>query len=195
MTWLLIIGMMAFAYKAPAQESRHLGRVQIEVTDSFGRTLNNWRVSSFVDWKGKEWKQNVQGSQITSLPYGRYSLRIESDSSLPFEANITVRQPVVTFIAGLLLVAFDDFPPSDEVRGRFGAHPGPESWCELTGIYTHIAYFANVQSDGTFVFPLIPSGSYMLVCRKGATTLHLSAFDVLSGSTPEINIGLVRAGF
>ena len=170
-----------------AQPQAGLATLEIRATDSFGGAVQDWRLTKLVDRMGRDWKMSLRAGGIAQIPVGEYSVRIEHDIFLPFEATVHVRRPTTLYTAGLVFGGLEDNPGGDEIRGRFEVPPEKNSWCKLSGLYTVENYFTAVESDGRFRFPYVWSGSYVLVCRRESVTLDVRAVTV-QPPTPEIVI-------
>ncbi len=185
----LVTGVALLAACTLAQtQPRRLATLRLEVTDSHGRLLNDWKVTRLVDRAGREWGETVSVAGVTQIPPGQYVLTVERHGFFPFEGTLWVREPTTHFIAGVLFGGIEDTAGEDDVHGRFEIPPGENSWCKLSGLYTGRGHFTPVSADGTFRFVLVPSETYSLTCWRGSTTLEARIVDTAAGSNPEIVI-------
>lgn len=178
---MLILGMAA-------QPVPKLATLKLQVVDSFGAKVDQWELASFRDRTGRDWKTAFRVDGTATLPVGDYTMRLESFVFFPLEAKVAVDYPASIYVAGLIFAGIENTPPSDDLRGKFEAPPGAGAWCKISGLYTQSTYFAPIQSNGTFIFPFVPVGTYVLICRGSNATLDSRVVDLRMQATPEVVI-------
>jgi len=181
---LLLLANLICSSTLSAQKTRLLSRVQLSFYDSFGVPVEDWHLTAFKDSNGRDWKRHFRNGTSNAIPFGDYVLRAESGIFLPYEGRVSVRSFQTIHLIGLTFAGVENSPPSDTVAGKFSKHPGPGTWCKLSGIYTPHTYFVAVDDRGSFEFPLVVSGSYLLLCRKETSDLILRNIEVRYGTTP-----------
>jgi hypothetical protein len=190
----LAVASLAFIPGAGAQQPavKKMAALKLQVVDSFGGKAEQWEVASFRDRTGREWKTAFEPNGTATVPPGDYTLRIESLVFFPFEAIVSVQPPSSIYMAGLIFAGLENTPPSDDLRGRFESPPGGDAWCKISGLYTKSTYFAAIQSDGRFVFPFVPVGAYVLICRSASETLDSRVIELRVQATPDVVISKPR---
>lgn len=183
-TLLLLATLLSTSSTLCAQERRLVSRVQLSFYNSFGEPVEDWHLTAFKDSNGRDWKRHFRNGTSDEIPFGDFVVRVESGMFLPYEGRVSVRSSRTIYLVGLTFSGIENSPPNDALTGKFSKRPSPGTWCKLSGIYTPQTYFVSVDDNGSFEFPWVNSGLYILLCRNESSNLILRDVEVRHGKTP-----------
>ncbi len=161
-----------------AQATR-FGTVYLRVASPLGFQARKAEIKVTEQTTGKSYSENVHGFAIERLPFGKYTLDIQSPMLVTKPVDLTIDSETkwitITFPFEAPVDRWIEQPAPRlhgvaQRRGR-----GAKAWIKVMGIYTRDMFETQADETGEFMLTGVPEGLYVLVSTdaQGATVTQV----------------------
>lgn len=158
--------------------------VRVRLVGNFGTEVSGSpEVSAFrAHADGREFAKQFQNGVASGIPYGTYEASVRAPGFWPTARQVRVDGPDVWAVFALEIgMAREEGGLSRyRVAGTLngGLANRLKTWVRISGVYSAFIEDSPVDRSGSFDFPNVPEGKYILTITEATTLVEVREIDV-----------------
>jgi hypothetical protein len=177
---LLAAFVSAAGAQHPAAKVPSNGSLRFIVCNTEGGPIRHFRIQVTDPESHRVRATTVDKTFVPDLPYGKYLVTIAAPLFRPLEREVTLHEPELLVVLGLPIplgsqVSGEGLVVDEPMEGKIVGLPetGRTMWVRLSSLLGNFTSEALVLRSGTFYFPEVPNGDYLLAVYLDASLVGI----------------------